>query len=246
MPVMAIDRNLSASPYAVTHYYEVNSELGNLQDLQHWLNECHRLGLEVVLDIPLNHTSPAHEWVSRTDFYRLDNDGKMHAPVGTGWHDVVQLNHSCVELQRELDDVLHFWLKMGFDGFRYDAAAYMPKQLLQGLIASTNTELGKRLHHWCDALELFAEVEGMTAFMDHRSVTRLQDGELFERVLEQRHCRGIIYLTNHDSLHKKGSALKQWGKRYALIHEELSRRDGHLMLSFCEWRQPADAYSFLE
>ena len=246
MPVMPIDRSLSHSPYAVTQYGEVNSELGSLQDLQHWLKECHQLGLQVVLDIPLNHTSPAHDWVGRPDFYRLDAHGKMHAPAGTGWNDVIQLNHDCPELQSELIVVLRFWLWMGFDGFRYDAAAFMPKQLLEALIASANAAVGESLHHWCDDLELLAELEGMTAFLDHSSILRLQDGEAVGIVLEQRHHAGIIYLTNHDSLHQKGSAWKQWGTRYSVMLDELDLRKGHLMLSFCEWRQPSATYSFLD
>lgn len=246
MPIMPFERSLSPSPYAVTDYLDVNSELGNLQDLHHWLKECHQLGLQVVMDIPLNHTSPAHAWGGRPDFYLLNDDGEMHAPVGTNWTDVAQLNHDCLELQRELNEVLRFWIRMGFDGFRYDAAAYMPKQLLEALIASANAEVGESLHHWCDDLELLAEVEGMTAFLDHGSVRRLQNGDVVGIVLEQRHCEGIIYLTNHDSLHQKGSACKQWGERYPLILDELSLHGGHLMQSFCEWRQPSTTYSFLD
>ena len=246
MPVMPIDRSLSHSPYAVTQYGEVNSELGSLQDLQHWLKECHQLGLQVVLDIPLNHTSPAHEWVGRPDFYRLNSQGEMHAPIGTLWNDVVQLNHDSTLVQHELIEALSFWLTMGFDGFRYDAAAFIPKQLLQRLIESANVMVGERLHHWCDSSELLAEVDGMTAFLDHHSVVRLQEGEPVGQVLEQRHRDGIFYLTNHDSLHQRGSALKQWGERYSVIRDELFLHKGHIMLSFCEWREPSATYSFLD
>ncbi len=246
MPVMPIDRFLSRSPYAVTHYRQVNSELGSLQDLEQWLKECHQLGLQVVLDIPLNHTSTAHEWVGRPDFYRLNSRGEMHAPIGTLWNDVVQLNHDSTLVQHELIRVLSFWLTMGFDGFRYDAAAFMPKQRLQGLIESSNGMVGKRLHHWCDSSELLAEVDAITAFLDHHSVVRIQEGEPVGQVLEQRHRDGIFYLTNHDSLHQKGSALKQWGERYWVIRDELFLHQEHIMLSFCEWREPSATYSFLD
>jgi glycosidase len=170
----------------------------------------------------------------------------MHAPIGTRWSDVVQLNHDSPLVQHELIEVLSFWLKMGFDGFRYDAAACMPKHVLQRLIESANAMVGERLHHWCDSSELLAEVDGMTAFLDHHSVVRLKEGEPVGLVLEQRHRDGIFYLTNHDSLHQKGSALKQWGTRYSVIRDELALRKGHLMLSFCEWRQPSATYSFLD
>jgi len=246
MPVMPIDRTRSRSPYAVTHYRKLNSELGSLQDLEQWLKECRQLGLQVVLDIPLNHTSPAHEWVGRLDFYRLDSQGEMHAPIGTRWSDVVQLNHDSPLVQHELIEVLSFWLKMGFDGFRYDAAAFMPKQLLQGLIESANAMVGERLHHWCDSSELLAEVDGMTAFLDHHSVVSLLEGEPVGHVFEQRHRDGIFYMTNHDSLHQRGSALKQWGERYSVIRDELFLHKGHLIQSFCEWREPSATYSFLD
>jgi glycosidase len=159
---------------------------------------------------------------------------------------VIQLNHDCPELQSELIVLLRFWLRMGFDGFRYDAAACMPKHVLEALIASANSEVGESLHHWCDDLELFTEVEGMTAFLDHGSVQRLINGEAVGLNLVQRHHAAIIYLTNHDSLHQKGSAWKQWGTRYSVIRDELTLHKGHLMLSFCEWRQPSATYSFLD
>lgn len=45
------------SPYAVKDYYAVNPEFGSLDDLKHFVQAAHSLGLHVILDWVANHTA---------------------------------------------------------------------------------------------------------------------------------------------------------------------------------------------
>src|SRR5205823_8954237 len=45
------------SPYAVRDYYGVNPDYGAKDDLKRLINESHRRGLKVIIDIVANHTS---------------------------------------------------------------------------------------------------------------------------------------------------------------------------------------------
>ena len=45
------------SPYAVKDYFAVNPEFGTLDDLRHFVDAAHDLGLHVILDWVANHTA---------------------------------------------------------------------------------------------------------------------------------------------------------------------------------------------
>ena len=61
MPVNPIgERNRKGdlgSPYAVKDYYAVNPEFGTVDDLRHFVDTAHDLGLHVILDWVANHTA---------------------------------------------------------------------------------------------------------------------------------------------------------------------------------------------
>ncbi len=79
--------------YDITDFTDIHPELGNLDDLRRLLEEAHRRGIRVLLDLVLNHTSVLHPWFQRArwaprgsqerDFYvwRDDDKGYAEAPV---------------------------------------------------------------------------------------------------------------------------------------------------------------------
>jgi maltose alpha-D-glucosyltransferase/alpha-amylase len=48
--------------YDISDYYNVHEQYGTLEDFQAFLDEAHRRGIRVILDLVLNHTSDAHPW----------------------------------------------------------------------------------------------------------------------------------------------------------------------------------------
>src|SRR5580704_4332895 len=51
--------------YDISNYTDVYPECGTLQEFKNFLREAHRLGLFVVTELVLNHTSDRHEWFQR-------------------------------------------------------------------------------------------------------------------------------------------------------------------------------------
>lgn len=63
--------------YDIADYCNINPEYGTLDDFKEVLDKAHSLGLKIVMDLVINHTSNQHEWFKKsvkreepyTDFY---------------------------------------------------------------------------------------------------------------------------------------------------------------------------------
>jgi alpha-glucosidase len=81
--------------YDVTDYTAVDPVFGTLADLDRLIQECHRRGIRLILDLVMNHTSSLHPWFSQSrrsrtgpfaDFYLWrdpsgwDQDGRPEPP----------------------------------------------------------------------------------------------------------------------------------------------------------------------
>jgi maltose alpha-D-glucosyltransferase / alpha-amylase len=51
--------------YDISDYCDVHPEMGSLDDFRRFLQEAHKRGMRVVIDLILNHTSTQHEWFQR-------------------------------------------------------------------------------------------------------------------------------------------------------------------------------------
>ncbi len=151
MPIYPIGQTRSAggmgSPYSVADYARVNPELGRLADLQRFVKRAHGLGLAVILDWVANHTAWDNPWLTQhKDWYRQDASGNVIIPPGTGWQDVAQLDHQNAAMRAEMTRCMEFWLdNAAIDGFRCDAADFIPRDFWQPLIASLRAHATKKL-----------------------------------------------------------------------------------------------------
>lgn len=48
--------------YDISHYQEILAEFGTMADFDQLLVEAHQLGIKVIMDLVINHTSDQHEW----------------------------------------------------------------------------------------------------------------------------------------------------------------------------------------
>jgi cyclomaltodextrinase / maltogenic alpha-amylase / neopullulanase len=113
------------SPYAVRDYYAVNPDYGTADDLKRLVNEAHRRGMKVIIDIVANHTSWDSVLMKWPDFYVHDASGKITYPHD--WTDVAKLNYDNPQLRKYMTDMLVQWVRdFDLDGFRCDVAADVP------------------------------------------------------------------------------------------------------------------------
>jgi len=139
--------------YDVANYYEVDPQFGTMADLQELINLCHARDVKIILDLPVNHTSTKNQWfVNFRSSHRMQNPGNIHydfytwqtgeekTPAGRYFAKVMgqdllyeanfsdsmpELNFDNEAVRREMLDVALFYLDMGVDGFRFDAAKYI-------------------------------------------------------------------------------------------------------------------------
>ncbi|KIW99507.1 uncharacterized protein Z518_11246 [Rhinocladiella mackenziei CBS 650.93] len=52
--------------YDIADYHEIDSDYGNLADLDRLIAAAHERGLNVVMDLVVNHTSDQHEWFQKS------------------------------------------------------------------------------------------------------------------------------------------------------------------------------------
>ena len=96
MPIM---QSPSYHGYDTTDYYTVNQDYGTNEDFKRLIEEAHKRGIEVIVDLVLNHTSSEHPWFvesagdpasDKRDWYRWsDKDDGSKAPWSGGgpvWH----------------------------------------------------------------------------------------------------------------------------------------------------------------
>jgi len=78
--------------YDISDYYTIHEDYGTLEDFERLLEEAHKRGLKIIMDIVINHTSTEHEWFKQAksskenpyrDFY-IWKDGKNGEPP-TNW-----------------------------------------------------------------------------------------------------------------------------------------------------------------
>lgn len=113
------------SPYAVRDYYAIDPKYGTKDDLRRLIQEAHRRGLKVIIDIVANHTAWDSVMMSHPEFYKHGKDGKIVSPYD--WTDVAALNYTNPELRRYMIDMLVYWIRdFGLDGYRCDAAKEVP------------------------------------------------------------------------------------------------------------------------
>lgn len=79
--------------YDISDYYNIHEEYGTMEDFDRLLEEAHKRGIKIIMDIVVNHTSTEHEWFKQAasskdnpyrDFY-IWRDGKEDGSEPTNW-----------------------------------------------------------------------------------------------------------------------------------------------------------------
>jgi alpha-amylase len=150
--LMPINPSPTYHGYDVTDYYAVNPDYGTMDDFKKLLNEAHKRGIRVIMDMVLNHTSNKNPWFTDswnpTSSYHnwyiwSDTKPAYNGPWGQRvWYpshsqyyyavfgsDMPDLNYTNPTVTAEMDTVIRFWITdVGVDGFRLDAIKYLVEE----------------------------------------------------------------------------------------------------------------------
>jgi len=116
--------NNAKNPYRMMDYYHVDPEYGNDDDLKTFVNECHRLGLRIMLDMVYLHCGSRAVFLKENpDFVKRDKNGEI---INAGWN-WPALNYKNTKLREYLWENMEYWVKnFDVDGFRMDVAYGVP------------------------------------------------------------------------------------------------------------------------
>ncbi len=134
------------SPYCVKDYTAVNPSLGTLQELKTLVTKAHEKNIAVLLDWVGNHTSWDNTWITNKSWYTQDANGNIISPAGTNWNDVADLNYNNSDMRIAMIAAMKYWVEnANIDGYRCDAADFIPFDFWQQAINSLRKIPGKNL-----------------------------------------------------------------------------------------------------
>ncbi|WP_192821054.1 glycogen debranching protein GlgX [Rufibacter sp. LB8] len=117
--------------------YSSSGVLGEqVNEFKQMVKELHRAGIEVILDVVYNHTGEGNEkgptlsfkGVDNASYYRLVEDDQRYYMDYTGTGNT--LNANLPSVLRLIMDSLRYWiLEMHVDGFRFDLASALAREL---------------------------------------------------------------------------------------------------------------------
>ncbi|MGE7057116.1 alpha-amylase family glycosyl hydrolase, partial [Paenibacillus glucanolyticus] len=156
--LMPINPSPSYHGYDVTDYRSIHPDYGTLEDFKTLLAEADKRGIKIIMDLVVNHTSTEHPWFKESaadqastirDWYIWAEDqgkapsGSSAAGSGSPWHEMngahymgtfwggmPDLNFDNPKVREEMKDIGKFWLELGVDGFRIDAAKHIYEDLM--------------------------------------------------------------------------------------------------------------------
>jgi len=135
--------------YDTVDHYSIDDEYGTMDDFKELVSECHARGINIIMDLVLNHTSSQHPWFTKAceeikqgktdgyaEMYSLVNSEDKPAYFAgvygaeNWWYECnfmpsfPELNLSSEKTREEISNIVKHWTEIGVDGFRLDAVKY--------------------------------------------------------------------------------------------------------------------------
>ena len=139
--------------YDIADYYAIDPAFGTMDDLRELIELCHARGVKLILDLAINHTSLEHPWFRHfKNAHLMNNDQSIYYdyyswceagstyPAGRRFNplsgtkiayecnfssSMPELNYDNPAVRQAVLEVAKYYLDMGVDGFRFDAAKYL-------------------------------------------------------------------------------------------------------------------------
>lgn len=235
MPIYPVGQiNTVNSPYCIRDYKGVNPEFGTLVEFKNVVDECHKRGMSVIIDWVANHTSWDNPWITEhPDWYTKNEDGEIIPPI-KDWKDVADLNFDNQEMRLAMIDAMKYWaVEVGVDGFRCDAADFVPfdfwKQCCDSLRAIPDHKLlllaeGKRKDHFDAGFEMnyaWDYLEAVRRVFNPKRGPLVPASYLFEADSAEyagipEGCVKLRFTTNHDESDKMSPIREFGGERASM------------------------------
>lgn len=143
--------------YDVEDYYDIDEAFGTLDDFDTLLSECHKRGINVIIDLVLNHSSTENPLyikacnevaegkldgyaeyydIHEADYYdssiQVNTLANGYVCEANFSHDMPEWNLNSDKTREEFKKIAKFWIDRGVDGFRLDATKYYTNKHTDG------------------------------------------------------------------------------------------------------------------
>lgn len=223
--LMPIHPSPSYHGYDVINYYAVNSDYGTMDDFKHLLQEVHKRGMHIILDLVINHTSSQHPWFidansnldsKYRDYYVWSDtsQGNKWYPGKTGYYYAYfcdcmpDLNYRNPAVTSEMLKVTDYWLNtIGVDGFRVDAAKHLIEEGDRLENTSSTHEWYKTFYKAYKAQDTQAYTVG-EAFGGGATIVKSYTGDQLDQMFNFEMASGFVNSANGGSNSGITSAIK--------------------------------------
>ncbi|MBN1155724.1 alpha-glucosidase C-terminal domain-containing protein, partial [candidate division KSB1 bacterium] len=128
---MPVHPSPSTHGYWITDYFDINPEYGTINDFQTLVQEAHKYGIKIIMDLVINHTGDTHPFMLDAlengnyspyrDFYSWNPNGSFQYLYS--WVNLPSINYSEQWVRDYLIYMSKWWVqKYNIDGFRCDVA----------------------------------------------------------------------------------------------------------------------------
>ena len=205
------------SSYAVRDYRAINPAYGSAADFRALVRAVHARAMKLVLDWVPNHTAWDNVWIKEhPDFYARNERGEITVPRDpegklTDWTDVAQLDYQNADLRRAMLATMRWWLKQyGIDGFRVDAAGFVPDAFWSEAVPALRASVGRpilllaewgdlKMHRFgFDLTYAWDSYSRLKAIWGGAPASTFLPGELADMQAMPRGGMRMRFTTNHD------------------------------------------------
>lgn len=143
--------------YDVADYRNIDPAYGSMNDFEELVQAAKERDIDIMLDMVFNHTSSEHDWFQKAlagdkkykDYYLFKESKDGEEPTnwiskfgGSAWEKIEgsneyflhlfdktqpDLNWENVQVQKEVFDIVNFWINKGVKGFRLDVINLISK-----------------------------------------------------------------------------------------------------------------------
>jgi glycosidase len=146
--LMPINTSPTYHKYDVLDYYEIDPEYGTIDDLKELIKVLDENNIKIIIDLVINHTARDHPWFKEAisaiknndsnnkyiNYYNFRKTSALNYHYafeidmyyeGFFWSGMPDLNFDSQDVKNEIIKIVDFYLDLGIDGFRLDAAMHI-------------------------------------------------------------------------------------------------------------------------
>ncbi|EAE1417511.1 alpha-glucosidase [Listeria monocytogenes] len=148
--------------YDISDYYEIDPMFGTMSDMDELIEKAEKLGIKILMDLVVNHTSDEHEWFEKAiadpkskyrDYYIFREGVNGNPPNnwrsyfgGSAWEAVP--GEENIVVRNECIQMINWWLEKGLGGFRIDAILNLKKRIEYGTFPADGEDGLVFIGHW--------------------------------------------------------------------------------------------------